>query len=317
MPTFIDVYCGCGGLSRGFADAGWTPVLGLDADADCIETYRANFGEVAVCADVADVDFSGMDADAIVAGVPCQGFLSLARRNHRRDARNGLFRHVLRALDEIRPPVFALENVPAFLDWWSGRVFVREAKKLGYEVEPRVLNAADYGVAQFRKRAFIVGSVNDGVAWPTPRPADERRTVRDSIGDLPHEISWRGMNRTSRCRDETLERIRSIPVGGSRKDLPRNLLLPCWRGDHAGSTDVLGRLRWDSPSVSIRTEFIKPEKGRYVHPEADRPITLREGARLQSFPDDFRFRGSMTSIARQIGNAVPPGLALPLAAALR
>jgi len=309
---FIDLFSGCGGLSWGLVKRGWKPVVAIDSDPDAVETYNANFEGVALCADASDVDFRCMDVDAIVAGVPCQGFLPLSRRTRNRDNRNGLFRHILRAL-VARPDFFVVENVPAFLDWWSGRMLIRQSRKLGYKVEARVLNAVDYGVPQHRKRAFIVGSLNDGIAWPDSNPLEERLTVKDAIGDLPREISWTGMDLTNRSSEATLARIKAIPPGGSRFDLPKALQLPCWRKHTSGSSDVLGRLRWDQPSVAIRTEFIKPEKGRYVHPEANRALTLREGARLQTFPDKFRFVGCMSSIARQIGNAVPPVMSSKIA----
>jgi len=312
---FIDLFSGCGGLTWGLVQRGWKPFVAIDSDPDAVETYNANFGDVALCADASDVDFRSMDVDAVVAGVPCQGFLPLSRRTRDRDNRNGLFRHVLRALAE-NPDFFVVENVPAFLDWWSGRMLVRESRKMGYEVEARVLDAVDYGVPQHRKRAFILGSLNDGIAWPERSPPDERLTVKDAIGDLPGEISWTGMDLTNRSSEATLARIKAIPPGGSRFDLPKALQLPCWRNHISGSSDVFGRLRWDEPSVAIRTEFVKPEKGRYLHPEADRSLTLREGARLQTFSDEFRFVGCMTSIARQIGNAVPPEMSRRIAQAL-
>ncbi len=293
------------------------PALAVDADSDSIETYRFNFGEVAVCADVRRLVYKGLDADAVIAGVPCQGFLPLTRRSRRRDLRNGLFWEVLRALKEIRPGMFAVENVPQFLDWWSSGALISGARKLGYEVETRVMNAFDYGVPQVRRRAILLGSLNDEVSWPVPLPSRRRKTVREAIGDLPAEIPWQGMDRTTHCGRKVMKRIESIPIGGSRRDIPKGLLPPCWRRHTTGTGDVMGRLSWDKPSVSIRTEFIKPEKGRYLHPEANRPITLREGARLQSFRDGFRFSGSMTSIARQIGNAVPPELAYGIAQAMR
>jgi DNA (cytosine-5)-methyltransferase 1 len=118
----------------------------------------------------------------------------------------------------------------------------------------------------------------------------------------------------------SLARYRAIPEGGNRFDLARNrpdLLPRCWADKPSGTADVMGRLWWDRPSLTIRTEFFKPEKGRYLHPEADRPITHREAARLQSFPDDFEFDGSKVQIARQIGNAVPPRLGAALARHLR
>ena len=169
------------------------------------------------------------------------------------------------------------------------------------------------------------------VSWPPPPthgPGTERpyMTVRDAIADLPTDTDGfdaaydrngrQLLHFGRRPRPESLKRYRAIPEGGNRFDLARNApeLLPrCWAEKPTGTTDVMGRLWWDRPSVTVRTEFFKPEKGRYLHPTADRPITHREAARLQSFPDDFAFEGTKIEIARQIGNAVPPGLAEAIA----
>ena len=140
-------------------------------------------------------------------------------------------------------------------------------------------------------------------------------TVRDAIGDLPERPEGIPTWHVGRSvTEKSLRRYRLVPQGGNRFDLQKadhdgTLTPDCWRNKPAGSTDVFGRLFWDKPSVTIRTEFYKPEKGRYLHPSADRPITHREAMRLQTFPDDFRWYGSFPSVARQVGNAVPPLLA--------
>ena len=139
-------------------------------------------------------------------------------------------------------------------------------------------------------------------------------------GDLatPHEA--RELHLGRRPTAKSLERYRCIPPGGNRFDLVRarrDLAPKCWVAKKTGSTDVFGRLEWDKPALTIRTEFFKPEKGRYLHPDQHRPITHREAARIQTFPDDFKFCGSKTEIARQIGNAVPPKLAEAVARHLR
>ena len=137
-------------------------------------------------------------------------------------------------------------------------------------------------------------------------------TVRDAIGDLP--LTPNNVNRHDRrnVSDLSLRRYMAVPPGGNRRDLPDEINIPCWRTKDpksGGSADLMGRLWWDRPALTIRTQFLKPEKGRYLHPEAHRSITVREGARLQSFPDDFAFAGSNFQAAKQIGNAVPPLLA--------
>ena len=138
-------------------------------------------------------------------------------------------------------------------------------------------------------------------------------TVREAIGDLPLEPTEGDWHLSRNPTAKSLARYKAIPPGGNRFDIPEDLLPSCWKNKPTGTTDVMGRLQWDRPCLTIRTEFFKPEKGCYLHPEAHRPITHREAARLQTFPDDFEFRGSKIEVARQIGNAVPPSLALAFA----
>ncbi|MFB6216673.1 MAG: DNA cytosine methyltransferase, partial [Candidatus Aenigmatarchaeota archaeon] len=152
-----------------------------------------------------------------------------------------------------------------------------------------------------------------------PEELDEDiRTVRDAIGDLPEEPTEENWH-VSRKRVTQLskDRMEEVPKGGNRFDIPEELLPDCWKNKDRGGTDLFGRLWWDRPSVTIRTEFYKPEKGRYLHPEANRSITIREGARLQTFPDDFEFVGPRTRVAPQIGNALPPKLSYHLAKAIK
>ena len=195
-----------------------------------------------------------------------------------------------------------------------------------YVVDECVLNAADYGVPQRRRRGFVIASRIGPVTWPAETNGagahDGRAwvTVMDAIGDLPSEPTGEDLHLGRNPTAMSLERYRAVPPGGNRFDLAANrpdLLPACWANKPTGTTDVFGRLWWDRPSVTIRTEFYKPEKGRYLHPEADRPITHREAARIQSFPDDFRFVGSRIQIARQIGNAVPPLLAEAIAGVVK
>ena len=204
------------------------------------------------------------------------------------------------------------------------------AEAYGFRTEAAILNTADYGAPQTRKRTIVLGW--RGVGWsPTfpPLPSHAApglsnnlprwRTVREAIGDLPEP---------TRCHIEgpapldihfgrtptavSIARYKAVPEGGNRFDLQRNApnITPgCWIRKTSGGTDLFGRLWWDRPSVTIRTEFYKPEKGRYLHPVQHRPITHREAARLMGFPDDFQFKGTKVEIARQIGNAVPPPFA--------
>ncbi len=252
----------------------------------------------------------------LVGGPPCQGFSRLGRMNgfDRQDPRNRLWVHFMEIVDILRPDVFLMENVPQLLSSKQGQAILDEAGRLGYYLAaPRILSAELYGVPQKRRRAFILGSRIGPVELPSP--TYESRTVRDAFDDLP-DPETDPLNIPRYPTEISLERYRTIPAGGNRFDLmeKRPDITPrCWLEKPTGSTDVMGRLWWDKPSVTIRTEFHKPEKGRYLHPEEDRPITHREGATLQTFPEHFVFCGSGTSVARQIGNAVPPVLAYHIA----
>ncbi len=318
--TFIDLFCGAGGLALGFAQAGFRSVYAVDSDKAAAETYRRNFKHEVWVGQIEELERIPTGADVVIGGPPCQGFSPLGQMiplaGHRQ--MNKLWRHYVRLVEQVNPIAFVIENVPEFLRSEEFEALDRHAKGLGYETAKGVLNAAEFGVPQQRRRAFVVAV--RGASPRLPRPTQERATVWDAIHDLPLEPDGRewhiGRNPTSK----SIERYKCIPPGGNRFDLMKqrpDLAPRCWLNKRTGSTDVFGRLEWDRPALTIRTEFFKPEKGRYLHPEANRPITHREAARLQTFPDDFEFHGSKIQVARQIGNAVPPKLARAVAHELR
>src|SRR5258708_17679598 len=211
----------------------------------------------------------------------------------------------------------------------------RRAQRMGFMTRATILNAADYGAPQTRKRRGVVGWLAKQGAEPVFPPPQTHaapvlnldlpawRTVREAIGDLSRPVGTEiglkpplNLHFGRNPAPKSLARYRAVPPGGNRFDLQRkarHLTPACWIKKTSGGTDLFGRLWWDRPSVTIRTEFFKPEKGRYLHPSEHRPITHREAARLMGFPDDFVFMGTKTEIARQIGNAVPPDLAGALA----
>lgn len=293
-------------------------------------------------------------ADVVIGGPPCQGF-SLLNKNRENDPRKKLWKSYLEVVERCGASVFVMENVPQLLGTLEHKEIVAEAESLGFKVWQDKLIAADYGVPQTRTRAFIIGCkfADPSVVFPPrkthfnpngtggnqltidfnreeylPSPS-VWKTVRDAIGKLPPPKGTQirnvkppldlhfGRNPTELSR----KRYRTIPKEGmNRFDLQRiapELTPPCWIRKKSGGTDLFGRLWWDRPSVTIRTEFFKPEKGRYLHPTQHRPITHREAARFQSFPDDFKFLGSKIEIAKQIGNAVPPLLAARVADVVR
>lgn len=296
-------------------------IAAVEQDDNTAETFRRNFDAEVIEGDIRDVDsFEQWDeADIVIGGPPCQGFSNLNKIQTEEldDERNTLWRQFLRAVEEIDPEIFLVENVPRFLKSRQGARTVEIAEELGYTTIVDTLWAHDYGVPQKRKRAFVLGS-KLGVPFFPEATDEEVKTVQDAIGDLPNEPTEENWH-VSRKQVTKLskKRFEEVPPGGNRYDLPEELMPECWKNKTQGGTDLFGRLWWERPSVTIRTEFYKPEKGRYLHPEANRSITIREGARLQTFPDDFEFYGARTRVAPQIGNAVPPKLAYHIGQAMR
>ncbi len=357
-PSMIDLFAGCGGMTVGFSQAGFTSKLAVEWDRAAASTYAANFGEGHTfwgdITDVADDDIP--DADVVIGGPPCQGFSNLGSKDVN-DPRNKLWKQYLRFVQVARPEVFVLENVERFRKSSEFGLLLAEADHgmiKDYELRHGVLLAADYGVAQRRPRTIVIGSRIGKIELPTPTHAkvpieglSPWETVRSRIAGLPEvpdhvdmpdsrttffdrqiagEFKGMDLHFGRRPRQLSLDRYDHVPPGGGRFDVPDHLLPRCWREKATGTTDVMGRMRWDAPSLTIRTEFFKPEKGQYLHPQWDplnsanrvnRVITHYEASLLQDFPPDFLWCGSKTEIAKQIGNAVPAGLARAVARHLR
>lgn len=328
----IDSFAGAGGLSLGLIQAGWTLRIGFDHDPVAVKTYRHNLGPHAYQVDAEELRAEELmrlaaiglgECDLLAGGPPCQGF-SLQGRGARHDPRNRLSLIFLEWVRELRPRAFLIENVPAIRSVRGRDVLTaveRVISDLGYGLSVSTVNAVDYGAPQNRRRTFIVGMAeNREFIWPDPHGT--QLTVRDAIADLPsppvdgscHE-SVPNHYREARLSATNLERIRAVPEGGSRLDLPEHLQLDCHRSGHR-HLDTYGRLAWAKPSGTITARFDSFTRGRFGHPVEDRSITLREGARLQGFPDDFVFLGNREEGARMIGNAVPPPLAKAFGASL-
>jgi DNA (cytosine-5)-methyltransferase 1 len=326
----IDLFSGCGGMTRGFVECGrFQPICAVEVDRDAAETYRRNFGEHVLERTIQNV-IHVPQADVVIGGPPCQGFSTLNRRGVGLE-RRALWEHYFRVLVQSGAEAFVMENVPQLLSSEEFAEFQDEAQAAGFHLTAKVLLAADFGVPQLRRRAIVMGSKfgppplparthgrPDGELpeWPTFRWATQNPTP---LSLVPDGVRWhRGRNPTA----VSVERYKTIPKQGEGRfqlaERRPDITPPCWLRKTTGTTDVFGRLWWDKPSSTIRTEFVKPEKGRYLHPQEHRPITVREAARCMSFPDDFELpeEQSMTSVARQIGNAVPPLLARRIAEAL-
>jgi DNA (cytosine-5)-methyltransferase 1 len=332
----MDLFAGCGGMTCGFHDTDrFESTFAVEFDRYAASTYEANFADVELLA----IPIEGVrvfpKADIVIGGPPCQGFSAL-NRNLVGFERRSLWRHYLRALEQSEAAAFVMENVPELLRSDEYAEFKIRAETLGYGVEGRILNAADYGVPQRRRRAIVVGTRGLAFAWPEPTHADPEtlplgrrpwRTFRDAVEGLPLKPSGRAWHVGRNPKPTSIRRYKAVPRdGGDRFQMQRNLdrsglgeLVPaCWRNKPKGTTDVFGRLWWDRPVLTIRTEFYKPEKGRYLHPSAHRPITIREAARCMGFEDSFELPldQPMTEIAKQVGNAVPPPLARQIAEAV-
>jgi DNA (cytosine-5)-methyltransferase 1 len=341
----IDLFAGCGGLTCGFVSTGqFAPVAAVEHDLAAAATYAANYGEDHVhWGDIEDwVTGNLPEADVVVGGPPCQGFSSLGKQSST-DPRNELWRHYMETLVTVRPRAFLLENVDRFKTSEQFAALERETEPGGlledYNIDAHLVRATDFGSAQLRRRFIVIGTHRDFPKIYVPQGDVEKvdwRTVEQAFEGLepdidsddrdlpaatierfgrmvPGEYKSPDLHITRRYTSTSLARFRHIPAGGNRMNLPERLKAPCWRGHDKGSLDVMGRLRWNQPSVTIRTEFFKPEKGRYLHPDRHRAITHHEAARLQGFPDEYLWCGNKTEIARQIGNAVPVELAIVLA----
>jgi len=328
MPyTAIDLFCGIGGLTAGLSLAGIDVVAGIDNDPSCQFAYEANSDARFICKDINLVENDDLldlypeDAFKILAGcAPCQPFSrysSKYRKQGEKDEKWGLIYSFSRLVEGVLPDIVSMENVPnlrnekVFLD------FVDTLKMLDYSVDYKVVYCPDYGVPQHRKRLVLLasrhGDINMIEPWYT---ADNYVTVRDAIGDLPEIAAGETcendiLHRASALSEMNLARIQQSVQGGTWRDWDENLRVSCHK-KNTGHTypSVYGRMHWDRPSPTITTQFYGYGNGRFGHPEQDRAISIREGAILQSFPNDYVFLdgdhpATKRELGTHIGNAVP------------
>lgn len=335
----IDLFCGCGGLSLGFEQAGYDVLLGIDNWEDSLVTFRYNHhGSETMCADLMNLNPMSVDekigskkVDVIIGGPPCQGF-SVAGKRIIDDDRNKLYKSFVRMVAYFKPRAFVLENVPNILSMGEGvvkRAIVADFEALGYNVVNKVLLASDYGVPQNRRRAIFVGLLN-GEEFVYPQPTIiQRVTTEQALSDLPQNSLPDGadyptaplsdyqklIRRNSKGvynhditihTEQTQRIIAMVPDGGNYKDLPKELQNT--RKVHIAWT----RLNSKAPSITIDTGH-----NHHFHYKYNRVPTVRESARLQSFPDTFIFIGGKGSQLRQVGNAVPPIMAKVIAEKLK
>ena len=332
--TAIDIFAGGGGLTLGLQRAGFKVLAAVEIEQHAYTTYKANHPEVrCLKQDVRTVtgadllDVAGVEKIDLLAGCPpCQGFTSLTAKYRREDPRNELIFEISRLAEEIRPRAIMMENVPGLMRQRASLYAALKTRleALDYCLTEGVLDVADYGVPQFRRRLVLLGGRGLKIELPHPThgkgTADGRsawRTVRDAIGDQgePVELTAAKKRGPVECTDwhvvRTLspsnrKRIQAAKAGVTWPAIPESLRPDCHKGDYRGFTNVYGRMSWDSPAPTITAGCTTFSKGRFGHPEADRTISVREAALLQTFPADYRFDVPyMEHVCNIVGNALP------------
>lgn len=347
--TAVDLFCGAGGLSAGLEMAGIRVLAGVDLFAAAGESFEASHPHSKfICKAIQDVSIEELlettglapgDLTVLAGGPPCQAYSVYNHKRGMHDERASLFKEYLRIVDGLQPEWIVMENVMGIYSIGGGeavRAIKSELRKLGYNVEEKILRAEDYGVPQERRRVVFIGNrIGAAVRHPEPTHGEGLKpftTIRDAIGDLPSLRNGEATTsvrytepvdsdfrkyvrgRTQQVSDHScpklgqvnLDRMKHIPAGGSWRDIPFDLLpAGMKRAKRSDHTKRYGRMTWEGLSCTVLTKC-DVHWGAYIHPEQDRAISLREAARLQAFPDWFEFYGSRTDQYVQVGNAVPP-----------
>jgi len=333
--SVVDIFCGAGGLSHGFRQRGFEIVGGIDINEDCRYAFEQNNNAPFIRRDVAtlkadDINrlFTPGKPRILVGCAPCQPFSTYNQKND--DPKWQLLHQFAHLVDQVRPDVLSMENVPRLLAFKEGSIFKQFVEKLHdaeYHVVWDVLYGPDFGLAQTRSRLVLLASKLGSIKLPCATHQGKHRTVRDEIGDLPPLIHGGvddsdPLHRASRLSEINARRISSAKPGGTWRDWSPPLLAECHKVKTGkGYSSVYGRMAWDKPSPTITTQFFGFGNGRFGHPEQDRALSLREGALLQGFPKDYAFIApdehvGFKKVGRLIGNAVPVNLAAAIANAV-
>lgn len=337
VPTAVDLFSGCGGGSLGVVGAGFEVVSAVEVDEVAATSYRRAVGVAATVADIRDISPETLapagargELTLLFGCPPCQSFTDLRRgggRTSADDERDRMPDEYVRFVSKLEPRNIVFENVPGLI---AGRHrtsfdrFITSLTTLGYRVVWSILDAADFGVPQRRRRLVLVGSrvATPRLPQPThgPTTPHAHKVVRDAIADLPalgtgEAFDGDAMHRARNHSHLVVERLQNLGPGGSRRDLPPRLQLRCHLG-HDGHKDAYGRMSWDKPAPTLTSGCTNVTRGRFCHPDQDRAITPREALLLQSFPADVTLAGGAEAVAAQIGNALPPVMATAIAAAV-
>ena len=316
---YIDLFAGAGGMSLGFDKAGFENVLAVEYDECFAETYKFNFPDHNLkVEDIKNISndeikkiIGNNKIDVIIGGPPCQGFSIAGRigRNFIDDERNQLFKEFVRFVNVIKPKIFVMENVAALKTHNKGKTImeiVNEFDNAGYTVKYDVLNAVNYGVPQQRRRIFIIGTLNENNKFEFPKKTNKYITIKEALKGLPELKSGETSNipnhNAMHHSKQMLEKMSYVKDGGDRNDIPEEL--------RPKSGDIRKYIRYNSKEPSI---CITGDMRKVFHFNQNRALTGRELARIQTFPDNFIFKGNTGKVQQQIGNAVPPKLAFQIA----
>jgi DNA (cytosine-5)-methyltransferase 1 len=314
-PNVIELFAGAGGLALGFEEAGFESEVLVENNKYACETLKANRpGWNVLCEGVENVDWSRYKADIVTGGFPCQSFSHAGKRLGFEDTRGTLFFEFARCVKEIHPKIFVGENVAGLVSHDGGKTLktmISVLESFGYNVQYKVLDAMNYGVPQKRRRIFIVGT-QPGTSFVYPEPSKKVVTLREGLKDVPK-------SQGAKYSESRAKILALVPPGGSWVDLPIALQkqhLGKSFGSEGGKRGMARRISWDEPSLTLTTSPAQKQTER-CHPDETRPFTVREYARIQTFPDEWTFAGGMGAQYKQIGNAVPVKLATAIALSVK
>lgn len=334
--SVVDVFCGVGGLSYGFKSESFRVAAGIDIDEACRFPYEANNKAPFLRKDVGSLTAAEIEAlfvpghaRVLVGCAPCQPFSTYNQKND--DPNWRLLNAFGDLIDQVRPDVVSMENVPRLVKFRGGATFqkfIDTLRAAEYKIEWDVLYGPDFGLAQTRSRLVLLASRLGQIALPAPTHGDCHRTVQDEIGDLPPlahgDVDENDpLHRASKLSETNTRRIVSSKPGGTWRDWDADLIADCHKAKTGkGYSSVYGRMTWTSPAPTITTQFYGFGNGRFGHPDQNRALSLREGALLQGFPRDYKFvapgeRVQFKKLGRLIGNAVPVKLSSAIAKTVR
>lgn len=323
--TNVELFAGAGGLALGLEQAGFDNLLSNDFDKDSCNTLKLNRPDWKVYHEpieqlaerdlLSELNLVKGELDLLSGGYPCQSFSYAGKRLGLNDVRGTMFYYFAKVLEQLKPKMFLAENVKGLVNHDKGKTLstmINVFEEIGYKVQYKVLNAWDYGVAEKRERIVIIGIRNDlDVDFSYPEPHEYKPVLRDVLKNVPKSEG-------AKYPQSKKEVFDLVPPGGCWRDLPDDIARAYMKGSYGlggGKTGMARRISWDEPSLTILCSPCMKQTDR-CHPDETRPFTVRESARIQSFPDEWKFSGNMLNQYKQIGNAVPVNLAKEIGLAI-